>query len=150
MKVLKLLEELEDLIDESSSIPFGNKVLLDKKEALEIIKEVRIQLPDEIKQAEWINRERQRLLLEAQHEADSIIENAKSYVQEKVEASEIIKEAKKHADEIILDAQKLSKDIRLGANEYADDLLKGVQDNLEKLISTVSQNRVELGRIAKE
>lgn len=64
LELLKLIEEIEDLVEESSGIPFGNKVFVDKKQFLEIIKEIRLQLPDEIKQAEWINTERQRILAE--------------------------------------------------------------------------------------
>ena len=147
MEVFRLLEELEDLIDESSSIPFGNKVLLDKKEALEIIKEVRIQLPDEIKQAEWINTERQRILTEGQKEADNMVEEAKVYIQEKIEASEIIKEAQKQADEMIAEAQKISNEIKLGAGEYADEMLKRVQRDFEDILVTIEENRDELSRM---
>ena len=62
MNVLKLIEELEDIIENCSSIPFVQKVLVSKGEVLEIIKEIRIHLPDEIKQAQWIKEERQRIL----------------------------------------------------------------------------------------
>lgn len=146
MELLKLIEDLEDLIEESSGMPFGNKVFVDKKNALEIIKEVRLQLPDEIKQAEWINAERQRILAEAQNEADDIIENTKLYMQEQVESSEIIREAQKQAENIVNQAQNTAKEIRLGAKEYADELLKKVQMNLENLVETVRENREELNK----
>lgn len=146
MELLKLIEDVEDLIEDSSTIPFGNKVFIDKKHILEIIKEVRIQLPDEIKQAEWINSERQRILAEAQQEADAIIENTKLYMQEQIENSEIIKGAQKQAENIIQHAQSTAKEIRLGAKEYADDLLKKVQMNLDSLANTVRQNREELNK----
>ncbi len=146
MELLKLIEELEDLIEESSSIPFGNKVFVDKRQVLEIIKEIRLQLPDEIKQAEWINTERQRILAEAQQEADHIIENTKSYIQEQVECSEIVKEAQKQAEKIIQQSQSTAKEIRLGAKEYADEMLKKIQGNLENLANTVKENREELNR----
>ena len=57
MEVLNLLELLEDIIEEGSKLPFGNKVMIDKSKALEILRDVRISLPDEVKQAEWINSE---------------------------------------------------------------------------------------------
>ena len=144
MELLKLIEEIEDLVEESSGIPFGNKVFVDKKHFLEIIKEIRLQLPDEIKQAEWINTERQRILAEAQQEADAIVENTKSYMQEQVEESEVIKEAQKQAEKIIQQAQSTSKEIRRGAKEYADNILGKVQSDLRNISEVIAANRDEL------
>ncbi|OPJ56922.1 ATPase [Alkalithermobacter paradoxus] len=144
MEILKLLEELEDILEDSSGIPFGSKVLVDKKEMLEIIKEIRLQIPDEIKQAEWINTERQRILAEAQQEADGIVENTKLYMQEQVDNSEIIKKSQKQAEKIIEEAQITAKEIRLGAKEYADEILRQVQDNIENLGNIIRANREEL------
>ena len=70
MEVLNLLELLEDIIEEGSKLPFGNKVMIDKSKALEILRDVRISLPDEVKQAEWINTERQRIIDDAKEEAE--------------------------------------------------------------------------------
>lgn len=144
MEVLKLIEELEDLIEESSSVPFGGKVLLDKKEALEIIKEIRINLPDEVKQAEWINSERQRILAQAQQESDSMIQNTKSYIQEQVENSQLLKEAQKQAQDIIEEAQQVARQVKMGSLDYADDILEKVQLVLTKNIEMIEQNRSEL------
>lgn len=144
MELLRLIEEIEDLVEESSGIPFGNKVFVDKKQFLEIIKEIRLQLPDEIKQAEWINTERQRILAEAQQEADAIVENTKSYMQEQVEESEVLKEAQKQAEKIIEQSQNTSKEIRRGAKEYADNILGKVQSDLRKISEVIAANRDEL------
>ncbi|MEJ8553721.1 ATPase [Tepidibacter sp. Z1-5] len=144
MELLRLIEEIEDLVEESSGIPFGNKVFVDKKQFLEIIKEIRLQLPDEIKQAEWINTERQRILAEAQQEADAIVENTKSYMQEQVEESEVIKQAQKQAEKIIEQAQSTSKEIRRGAKEYADSILGKVQSDLRNIGEVIAANREEL------
>lgn len=144
MELLRLIEEIEDLVEESSGIPFGNKVFVDKKHFLEIIKEIRLQLPDEIKQAEWINTERQRILAEAQQEADAIVENTKSYMQEQVEESEVLKEAQKQAEKIIEQSQNTSKEIRRGAKEYADNILGKVQSDLRKISEVIAANRDEL------
>ena len=146
MELLKLIEELEDLIEEGSTLPFGSKVFVDKKHVLDIIKEIRLQLPDEIKQAEWINAERQRILAEAQQEADSIVENTKLYLQEQVETSEIVKQAHKQGEDIIYQAQSTAKEIRLGAKQYADDLLRKVEENLSNIVNTVRDNREELNK----
>lgn len=144
MNVLKLIDELEDIIDNSSSIPFAGKVFIDKGEILDIIKEIRIQLPDEIKQAQWIKEERQRILIEAQQEADSILQDAKRHIEEMVERDEITKLAQKRGEEIISQAQVNAKEIRIGARQYADELLGGLEQNLMDMIDTIKQNRKEL------
>ncbi|SHK01777.1 hypothetical protein SAMN02745975_03460 [Geosporobacter subterraneus DSM 17957] len=144
MNVLKLIDELEDIIDNSSSIPFAGKVFIDKGDILDIIKEIRIQLPDEIKQAQWIKEERQRILIEAQQEADSILQDAKRHIEEMVERDEITKLAQKRGEEIISQAQVNAKEIRIGARQYADELLGGLEQNFIDMIDTIKQNRKEL------
>ena len=147
MEVMKLLEELEELIESSSGVPFGNKVFLDKEDALEIIKEIRISLPDEFKQAEWINMERQRILNSAQGEADKLMENTKSYIQEQVENSEIVKEANRQAEAIIKNAEEVARQLRAGGRDYVDDTLEKLQKDLHKMITNLEKNRDELKRM---
>lgn len=144
MKVLQLIDDLEDIFENSSSIPFAGKALIDRGEVLEILKEIRIQLPDEIKQAQWIKEERQRILIESQREADTILHDAKKHIEEMIEKDEITKKAHKRAEDIISQAQVNAKDIRIGARQYADELLSGVEKNLEALTKTVRHNRKEL------
>jgi len=151
LDLLKVLNEIEDILEDSSTIPLSGKALVDRHELLEIIKEIRIKLPDEIKQAEWIREERQRILAEAQKEAETVIEEARLHIEEMVERDEITKKAQDRSDEIISKAQSNAKDIRLGAKEYADELLRTVQGelgNLQRdvgsLIETLENNREEL------
>ena len=65
MEIFTLLEALEELMDESKSIPLTNKVLVNKEEVLDLIKEIRLKLPEELKQAKWVKEERARILAEA-------------------------------------------------------------------------------------
>jgi len=144
MSVMKLLEELEDIIENGSSIPFAQKVLVDKKEILEIVKDIRIHLPDEVKQAQWIREERQRILAEAQQEAETVLEEANDHILSMIDQSEITKQANDRAEEIIAQAQTSAKEMRLGAKDYVDSLLESVQENLVELVSTVKKNRDEI------
>ena len=68
MEIFTLLETLEDIVEKSKSVPFTEKAIVDKEEILEIVKEIRLKLPDELKQAKWIKEERERILKEAQKE----------------------------------------------------------------------------------
>ena len=80
MEIFTLLETLEDLLENSRSLPFSSKGLVDKEEMLDLIKEIRIKLPDELKQAKWVKEERQRILVEAQKEADGIVKEAENRI----------------------------------------------------------------------
>ncbi|WDV47653.1 ATPase [Clostridiaceae bacterium M8S5] len=144
MDVLKLLEEIEDIVEDASVIPLTGKVMVDKEEIFSIIKAIRIKLPDEIKQAEWIKEERQRILAEAQNEADTLVGEVKTHVEELIEKDEITKLATERANEIVRKAQSNAKEIRIGAIEYADELLKEMQNRLKDTISTLEENRSEL------
>ena len=66
MEIFTLLETLEEMLESGKTIPFSNKGIVDKEEMLEIIKEIRLKLPEELKQAKWVKEERQRILVEAQ------------------------------------------------------------------------------------
>ena len=144
MDVLKLIDEIEDILEEGSTVPFSKKVLVDSDEVLDIIKELRIRLPDEIKQAAWIKEEKQRILAEAQKDADNMINEAEYKLEELIDQEGITKAAKERAEEIINKAQSTAKEIRLGAMEYADSLLLETQEELKEVISMLNENRKEL------
>jgi len=144
MDVLNLIDEIEDIIEAGTSIPLSSRVLLNKEEILEIIKEIRIKLPDEIKQASWIKDERQRILADAQKDADNILNEAEYKLEELIDQQEIVRLSNSRADEIISRAQSNAKEIRIGAMEYADGLLLETQENLKNVIQTLNNNRKEL------
>ena len=88
MDILKLLDELEEIIDEASSIPFNKKkVGINSDEVYELINDLRDSLPEEIKEARWVNEERERILSEAQKQADTLIQNANEETLRKDEES---------------------------------------------------------------
>ena len=80
MEIFTLLETLEEMLEQSKKVPFTDKVVVDKEAILEIIKEIRLKLPDELKQAKWVKEERQRILSEAQKEAKDIVKEAETRI----------------------------------------------------------------------
>ena len=144
MDVLKLIDEIEDIIEEGTTLPFSKKIMVDVDVILDIIKEIRIRLPDEIKQASWIKEEKQRILAEAQKDADNLINEAEYRLEELIDQEAISKAAKERAEEIINKAQVTAKEIRLGAMEYADSLLLDTQEELKNVIQQLNENRKEL------
>ena len=78
MEIFQLLDNLEDLIENSKKVPLSDKSMIDKEEILEVLKEIRLKLPDELKQAKWVKEERERILAEAQKEADDVVKEAEN------------------------------------------------------------------------
>lgn len=144
MDVLKLLDEIEDIVEAGSGVPFSQKVMVDKFEILDMVNEIRIKLPDEIKQASWIKDERQRILADAQEDADNILKDANYKLEEIIDEHEVSKMAEQRAEEILNKAKNNAKDIRLGSMEYADGLLEDTQESLKQVITLLNENRKEL------
>lgn len=144
MEILSVLETLEDLVEKSLTVPFSGRCLVDKEEILEIIKEVRLKLPDDIKQAKWVKEERQRILLEAQKEANTILKDAEGKIASLVDEHEITKKAYEQANEIIGNAQKNAREIRLGTKDYADSVLNKVEEILRDTMEVIKMDREEL------
>ncbi len=146
MEVLSILNELEELIESSRSV-FGNKASIDKGKAIELITDIRIGLPDDFKQAEWISQERQRIIYDAQAEAEKIISEAKQKAEEIVEENSITQAAYKKAENIIADAEYDAKELRNGAVRYSQDILKKVAKDMKGLTEKVLTNHKELGEM---
>ena len=144
MEIFTLLEALEDIIDKSRHIPFSNKCIVNKDDILDIIKEIRLKLPDELKQAKWVKEERQRILVEAQNEADQIIKEAENRIISMIDEHEITKKAYEKKVEIIETANEMSREIKAGTEEYADGVLAGIEVALEDALKVIKNNRKEL------
>lgn len=135
--VIQLLDELEEILDNSRAVPFSNKVSVDKEEVYDIISDVRMKLPNELKQSKWVIEERNKILVDAQKEADEIVKNAEERMARMVDEDEVTKRAYEQAAAIIDAAKKTSKEMRLGAMEYAENVLADAEDKLKELKNVV-------------
>ena len=136
MKVLELLDELDELIEVASSVPVVRKVMVDPNEVTEIVKEIRLELPDEIQQAQWIKNERQRILDEAKAEYESILNEARQKADALVENDEITVKAKARADEILRIAQENSQVMKMSILDYTDSMLYNLQEKVDQMYAT--------------
>lgn len=173
MEVMLLLDALEDILEKAPNLPLSSKSVINKEELQEIIKDIRIKLPDEIKQAQWIKEERQKILIEAKKEAETLRrdceekmakikeerkkvlaeaekeaevlkQEADKKIQELIDESDIMKKANEQAKELIIAAQIDAKKIRLGSKAYADELLAELEKHAANVIETIKNNRDEL------
>ena len=80
MKFKELIDNLEELVEDASKLPLSNKCMIDKEELFEVIKQIRLAYPEDLKQAEYVKKERDRILQDAEKEAEIIKEVAKNQV----------------------------------------------------------------------
>ncbi len=149
MDIMQLIDKLEELITDSKKVPFSSLVMVDEEKIFEIIDEMRATLPEELKQARWIVKERQEMLEEAEKEAQKIISEAKEKAKQIASESEVVKLAEKQAQEIVEAAKQKEREIRLSAEDYADEIMANLEVNLGKLLAAVQRGRDRLqGKIS--
>ena len=144
MEILEVLDALEEKVEQAFNIPILNKSLIDKEVLLEEIEDIRLKLPEDLKQAKWVKEERKRIISEAQAEADGIIKAAEEKGKEMVNEHEITKKAYDQANEIISSAQKNARDMRVSAKQYADSLLEDVQGRMGQVAEILSKAREDI------
>ncbi|MBR0140220.1 MAG: ATPase [Firmicutes bacterium] len=133
MSVLELLDELEEVIHVAPSVPVVRKVMVDPNEIQEIIKDIRLELPDEIQQAQYIRNERTRILDEAKAEYESIIKEAEGKANALIENDEITLKAKGRAEEILKQASENSAVMKMSILDYTDNMLYNLQEKVDQL-----------------
>ena len=144
MDVLVLIDKLDDLVHNAKTVPMTGTVRVDQEEIYDILDQMRATIPEEIKQARWIVKERQEMLAEAKREAERIVKEARERQSQLTSQQEVTKQAERQAEDIIEDARAREREIRLGAEDYADEILNTLEVNLSKFIAAVQRGRERL------
>ncbi len=144
MEIFSLIENIEELLENSSKVPFSNKVMVDVEEVRDILEDMRLKLPDELKQAKWVKDERQRIISDAEQEAQSILKQAEGQIVTMLDEHVITQQALEQKEEIIQNANKVSQEISVGTRDYADAVLEKVEEILNESIDIIKKNRQEL------
>ena len=145
MDVLALIDTLDDLVHNAKPIRFTNQVRVDKQGIYDIIDQIRATVPEEIKQARWIVKERHEMLAEAKRETERIIKQARELEQHLISDDEVTRQAERGAEDTIEDARGREREILLGAEDYADEIFNTLEINLSKFNTPVERGR---GRLA--
>jgi hypothetical protein len=133
MKVFELLSEIEEICDTSAGVPFSSKIMIDKTEMLEIAKEIRQILPEEVTQAQFVMNERQRILDQAKHEYELLIKDAEKQSEMMVSQHEITTQAKQRAKELLEEAQRNCTQLKMSTFEFVDKTLYDFQTQVDDL-----------------
>src|SRR5882762_6058247 len=113
LDVLVLIDKLDDLVHNAKPVPLTDQVRVDREEIYDLLDQMRATIPEEIKQARWIVKERQEMLAEAKR----VVKEARDQQQRLVSQEEITRQAERAAEEIVEDANTRAREIRLGAED---------------------------------
>ena len=144
MDTRKLLEELENVINNASEVPLTNKKLVDKDEIERLIDAINQSLPNELESARRIVADKERNMLGAEKKAEDTVAQAKDYIARITEESELVKQAQERANEVISSANKSADELRTSSVTYATDVLKYVETNMENVLDSLKKNRQSL------
>src|SRR5215207_7425126 len=150
MDVLVLIDKLDDLVHNAKAVPLTDQVRIDREEIYEILDQMRATIPEEIKQARWIVKERQEMLAEAKRECDRILGEAREQAAREASQTEIVKLAERQAQEIIDESRRQARETRLEMEDWADSILSTLEVNLDKFLGAVKRGRERLHERSQE
>lgn len=137
MDILHLIDRLENLVTDSFHIPFTANVIVQEDAFLDIIDQMRVSIPEEVKLAKRTEAERERLLLQAQEEANRLVEMAREQAKAMTEEHELVKFAQERAQDIEAEAHLQADEILSETDEYIVDQLSELEEQLMKTLTTV-------------
>ncbi len=137
MDILHLVDRLEELFNESRPIPFTNNVVVDEDRMLDLIDQMRVAIPEEVKKAQKLMAERDRTLAQAQEEAQRTLQLAREKSDDMVERDSIVEAAQARADQIKEQAMREAEATRLEADQYVLETLTNLEIEMERTLNQV-------------
>jgi conjugal transfer/entry exclusion protein len=148
IEILSLIDKLEEVISSATKIPVSKRRLLDLEKVAELVDQMRLVIPRDIKEAEEVLLKREDLLNQALVEARRIRTSAESEFRSRVEDSELVKESQEQVVKILEDAEEKSKNIlktahaqgkvqRASSDQYSQDVLYKLEQRVSDILSTV-------------
>jgi hypothetical protein len=137
MDILYLVDRLEELINDGWHIPLTSNIVIDEEEFLDIVDQMRITIPDEVKQSKRIMQEKDRLISQAEEESERILTLAREQNQSLVSDHEVLKAAEAQRQAIIEEGRNEVRELRKGTDVYVIDTLSQLEEQLSGLLRTV-------------
>ena len=139
-----LLRRALDLVNAAPKMPLSSTVRLEKDEVVELLEEAVNRLPDELRQARWLLKEREEYLAKVQREADDILAAARERAERIVQRTELVREAQRLSRRIMEESQDEARRLRHEAEDYCDQKLASFEIVLERTMKTVQAGREKL------
>lgn len=149
MDILHFVDRLENIVRESRTLPLSRKLLLDEGKLIDIIDQMRVSVPDVVKQAQKVTSERDRQLAQAQEEAERIKQLAKAESQMILDKDQITKDAHVRAKAIVDDAHRQSAKIYADADKYVIDKFSLMERHLLSIVKQV-RNGIQVLQVPED
>jgi vacuolar-type H+-ATPase subunit H len=155
MDLASRLQQLEELVREAKSMPLSSSVLVNREEVLEMLNEMQESIPEEIKQARWIVRDREDLLAKARADGERIVEQAREEQRRLALKEEVARRAEEEADRILTEAEDKAEQMQRDAEDYVDAKLAQFENALRRILEEAQAaakgvartlDQVEVGR----
>ena len=159
MDILQLIDRLEELFNDAKAVPFTHNVIVDEDKMLELIDQMRIAIPEEVKKAQQVMAQRDRVMAQAQEEANRTLQIAREKADQILQKDIIMQEAQRRADQIISQGRAEAESTRADADNYVVDTLMQLQEQIAKISNQVSngirmvqeeQMRKETGNVSEK
>ena len=137
MDILQLIDRLEELFNDAKALPFTHNVVVDEDRMLELIDQMRIAIPEEVKKAQQVMAQRDRVMAQAQEEANRTLQISRDKADQLVQKDMIVGEAQRRAEQIVSQARAEAEATRADADNYVIDTLMQLQDQISKLSGQV-------------
>jgi cell division septum initiation protein DivIVA len=139
-----LLKRVRELVENARPMPLSTTVRIEKDEVLEFLNDAIDRLPNELREARWLLKEREEYLAKVQREADEILDAARVRAERMVQKTEIVREANHTAQKTVEDAREEARRLRLEAEDYCDQKLGQFEVVLDRTIKTIQAGRQKL------
>ncbi|MGB9724546.1 MAG: ATPase [Chloroflexia bacterium] len=143
-ELARLLDELEKTLAQSGRLPFLRRLLVEEDRAMGLLDRLRAAVPEEVRRARQVLREREQILEQARRQAQRIAEQAQQEAAMRIEEQGLLEEAKKRSEQILEEARREAERIRRGADQYAREVLTEIEARLSQAQGEI---RETMGRI---
>jgi vacuolar-type H+-ATPase subunit H len=138
------LDRITEMVESAKSMPLSASVLVNKAEMLALLDELRAGLPDELREAQWVIKDREDVIDAGRKEAERIVAEARTEATRLVSRTEIMQSATKEAERVVDEAKETARQMRLDAEDYVDAKLANFEVVLHKTLGAVERGRDKL------
>jgi hypothetical protein len=139
-----ILHRVADLVGNARPMPLSASVMINRDEVLELVEEALSRLPEELRAARWLLREREEFLAKVQREGDDILDAARVRAERMVQRTEVVRNAQHTARQVIEEAETESRRLRHEAEDFCDQKLAQFEIVLDRTLRTVQAGRARL------
>ena len=143
-EVERLIQGLINVIAAARPVPLSSSSMINKDEVISVLNDISLRLPDEIRAARWLLKQREDFLARTQREGDELIDLARARAGQMVQKSEVVKAAEVRARRIVEDAQSEARRLQLETEDYCDQRLASFEAVLKKTQKIVADGRSKL------